>query len=129
MNIGHDANLERLDDLLADRATQCLSTAESAELIALLASRPDVDEHALDRAAAAVDLSSIAREYEPLPQSVRSKVDASAIAGLAQRKGLRLAEPATPESDSGAQERTATPRQPRRSQSWLPWLAAAACLA
>ncbi|MHC4303355.1 MAG: anti-sigma factor domain-containing protein [Planctomycetota bacterium] len=128
MNIGHDANLERLSDLLADRATQRLSAAESAELIALLASHPDVDEHAFDRAAAAVDLASIAGEYKPLPQSVRSKVDAGAIAWLAQRKGLRLAEPATPEGESGSPEPIATPRQPRSSRSWLPWLVAAACL-
>jgi hypothetical protein len=58
MNVDRDANLDRLSDLLADRATQRLSAAEAAELIALLASCPDVDEHAFDRAAAAVDLSA-----------------------------------------------------------------------
>jgi hypothetical protein len=129
MSTGHDANLERLSELLADRSTQCLSAAESAELIALLASRPDVDEHAFDRVAAALDLTALAAKYEPLPASVRAKVDAGATAWLAERNGLRLAEPGASESDSGAQGTTPTPRQLGRSRSWLPWLAAAACLA
>ncbi|MHC5005836.1 MAG: anti-sigma factor domain-containing protein [Planctomycetota bacterium] len=129
MSIGHDANLDRLWDLLADRSTQCLSAAESAELIALLASRPDVDEHAFDRVAAALDLTAMAAEYEPLPASVRAKVDAGATAWLAQRKGLRLAEPGATESDAAAQAPVITPPRTRSSRSWLPWLVAAACLA
>jgi hypothetical protein len=112
MNVDRDANLDRLSDLLADRATQRLSAAEAAELIALLASCPDVDEHAFDRAAAAVDLSSIAGEYEPLPPSVRARVDRSAVAWLAQRKGLRLADvsPAGPDVESSGP--MTAPRKP-----------------
>ncbi|MHC4588459.1 MAG: anti-sigma factor domain-containing protein [Planctomycetota bacterium] len=129
MSIGHDANLDRLSDLLADKATQRLSAAESAELIALLASRPDVDEHAFDRAAAAVDLSSIASEYAPLPQSVRAQVDRRAIAWLAQRKGLHLAGTGSVEPDVESSGPTTAPRKPRGAISWMPWLVAAACLA
>jgi hypothetical protein len=88
-----------------------------------------VDEHAFDRAATAVDLSSIAGGYEPLPQSVRARVDRSAIAWLAQRKGLRLADvgPAGPDVESSGP--TTAPRKPRGAISRLPWLAAAAGLA
>jgi hypothetical protein len=129
MSIGHDANLDRLTDLLADRATQRLPVAETAELISLLASRPEVDEHALDRAAAAVDLASIAGAYEPLTPSVRARVDQSAIAWLAHRKGLRLAGTDPAASVVEPPEPSTTRREPRGAIRWLPWLVAAACLA
>ena len=129
MTGGHDAILERLGDLLADRATQHLSAAESAELISLLASRPEVDEHAFDRAAAAVDLSSIAGEYEPLPQSVRAQVDRNAIAWLARRRGWHLAGTGPDQPDVESSGTTAAPPKPRGWISWTPWLVAAACLA
>jgi hypothetical protein len=129
MTGGHDASLQRISDLLADRATQRLSAAESAELISLLASRPEVDEHAFDRAAAAVDLSAIVGEYEPLPQSVRAGVDRSAIAWMAQRKGLRLADTGPAAAEVASRGPKTEPRKPRGVISWMPWLVAAACLA
>ncbi|MHC4217596.1 MAG: anti-sigma factor domain-containing protein [Planctomycetota bacterium] len=129
MNVGHDANLERVNDLLADRATQRLSAAESAELISQLASSPEVDEHAFDRAAAAVDLSSVASAYEPLPPSVRARVDQRAIEWLAQRKGLRMADTGSTGPDVESSGPTPAPRKPRGAISWMPWLAAAACFA
>ncbi|MHC4109154.1 MAG: hypothetical protein ACYSTY_13825, partial [Planctomycetota bacterium] len=62
-----DANLERLNELLAERATQRLSPQESQELDALLAAHPEVDELAFDRAAAAAEVALLAGEYEPMP--------------------------------------------------------------
>ena len=125
MTGGHDVNLERLSDLLADRATQALSAEESAELISLLAAQPDVDEHAFDRVAAALDLSSVGAAYEPLPESVRARVDRSAIAWLAQRKGIRLVgESSGPDAETSGPS-TASPTD-RGGRSWMPWLVAAA---
>lgn len=116
MNSGHDTNADRLHDLLADRATQYLSGDERAELKSLLAARPDVDEFELDSAAAAAGLSWIAPELEPMPDDLRSRVEVSAVAWLAERKGLHL---------SGGDVR----RPPIMSGVWVPWLLAAACLA
>jgi hypothetical protein len=125
MTGGHDVSLERLSELLADRATQCLSATESAELISMLAAHPEVDEHAFDRTVAALDLSSIAAEYQPLPPSLREQVDRGAVAWLAQRKGLRLADIGSAGSDA---ESPTVPQKPRGVMPWVPWLVAAACL-
>jgi hypothetical protein len=129
MNTIHDANLDRVSELLADRATQKLTTAESAELIALLASRPVVDEHCFDRVAAAADLSAIAREYEPLPDTARARIDASAVAWLAQRKGFTLAGSGPTAPADKNRPLPETPRRRGAERTWIPWLAAAACLA
>ncbi len=105
---------DRLFDLLATRATQALSVREADELESLLNERDDVDELALDRAAAALDLARMPRP-EPLPQALRRRVESDAVRFLARSRGISLAEPA-PESSPAA-------RPNRRA---LPWLVAAA---
>jgi hypothetical protein len=112
----HDANPDRLHDLLADRATQHLSDRERDELRGLLSASPETAELEYDHAAAAAELTWIAPEVEPMPASVRSRVETRAVEWLAERKGLRL----------GGGDADPAPRG--ASVSWLPWFAAAACL-
>ena len=72
---------QRIDELLADRATQGLSSAEEGALAGWLAEHAHVDAEAFERAAAAVDLALSARsaaDREALPAHVRAKVLASA---------------------------------------------------
>ena len=114
-NTGH-ANPARLDDLLADRATQYLSTQEREEIRSIMSDRPGGDDTSFDRAASAMELSWIAAEVEPMPEAVRDRVEMSAIAWLAERKGMKVAGTGAPATN------------PRRVRP-LPWLLAAACLA
>ncbi len=122
MRQGNDANLDRLHDLLADRATQALTEQERDELESLLAANPDQEASSFDRAAAATELSWTG-EVEPMPDALRSRVEVSAVAWLAERKGLRLAG-----GDLATPAMSARPR-PVASRPWVPWLVAAACLA
>jgi hypothetical protein len=69
--------LHRLDDLLLSRATEGLGVEEEAALRELLAAHPDVDEHAYDRAAAAVWLAALTH-IDPMPESVKRAVAARA---------------------------------------------------
>ena len=63
----------RLEELLAERATQGLEPPEAGELESLLAASPDVDGEDFDLAAAALDLAML-EELEPMPRSVRRKI-------------------------------------------------------
>lgn len=58
-------SIERLYELLADRATQGLSPGEQRELKQLLGKWPHVDEAEFDRAAAALDLAMTAVQAPP----------------------------------------------------------------
>jgi hypothetical protein len=69
---------DRLFDLLADRATQSLSPEEQVELAGLLREHPGVDPDALDRVAAALDLSLGATPTEPLPELLRARIERAA---------------------------------------------------
>jgi hypothetical protein len=111
---GNATNLDRLHDLLADRATQYISRDEHDELTALLEANPDADDASFDRAAAAAELSWIAGEFEPMPNELRGRVEVQAVAWIAEQKGLTL-----------VRGDEATPR----SRTWIPWVLAAACLA
>ncbi|MHC5113706.1 MAG: anti-sigma factor domain-containing protein [Planctomycetota bacterium] len=110
------ATIERLHDLLADQATQGLSSEETAELTALLDRFPDVDAYSFDLTAAAVDLPEALGDLEPMPASVRDRVEASSIAWLAEQRGLSVA-PAPTVTMTGS------------GGAIVGWLAAAACLA
>ncbi len=104
-----ETRLQRLHDLLADRATQGLSTAEAQELDALGRDFPDVDGAALDRCAAVIDLA-LERDDEPMPESLRAKVQRDGTTWVAARSGASNAAPQ------------------RRPLARLPWLLAAASL-
>jgi hypothetical protein len=97
---GNATNLDRLHDLLADRATQYISRDEHDELTALLEANPDADDASFDRAAAAAELSWIAGEFEPMPNELRGRVEVQAVAWIAEQKGLTLVrgDEATPRS-------------------------------
>jgi anti-sigma-K factor RskA len=77
------ATLDRLYDLLADRATVGLSLAEADELSALLTRWPHVDPNEFDRAAAALQLAA---DPEPLavPPDLMAKLEAAAAAHFAR---------------------------------------------
>lgn len=76
---------DRLFDLLADRATQALGAEEHVELGHLLREHSDVDPDALDRVAAALDLSLASAPAEPLPELLRARIERAAPGALAPR--------------------------------------------
>lgn len=66
--------LDRLLELLADRATEGLDEAAARELDRLLAQHPEVDPESIDRACAAAFLAMNGPEVEAMPASVRERV-------------------------------------------------------
>ena len=52
-----EPSIQRLEDLLAQQATEGLTPAEEAELVQLLAKWPHVDEEGFEQAAAAIAMS------------------------------------------------------------------------
>lgn len=71
---------ERLQQLLADHATQGLSVDESLELADLLHEHPEVDLDCLELATAAADVFyANTIEEEPLPSSLRDRIAADAF--------------------------------------------------
>jgi hypothetical protein len=97
-----NAEPERLEDLLAQRATAGLDEAEAVELARLLERHPGVDAESFDRTAAAIHLGQLPA-CEPLPAHLRRALVAAGTKSVA-----------------GA------PR--RRAERPWPWLAAAAAL-
>lgn len=97
---------ERLEELLAQRATEGLAETEAAELARLLERFPGVDADAYDRAAAAVHLAELG-QTEQLPAHLRQRLLAAAPA----------ARPAA----------VVAPLRPRAANP-LPWFAVAAAL-
>jgi hypothetical protein len=73
---------KNLDELLLARATGSASAVELEELARLLAAHPDIDEDAYDRAAAAICLATL-DTAEPMPPSLRSKLELAAAAFVA----------------------------------------------
>lgn len=101
-----DPSLDRLEELLAQRAIDRLSPTEAYELSELLRKWPDVDESSFDRAAAAIAAGDVPVAVSP---ELLAKLTADAQAFFAP-----------PE-----------PRRTRSSASWLlwsGWLATAICL-
>lgn len=70
-------SIDRLFELLADRAVGPLSPAEAAELVALQAKWPHVSADALDLAAAAADLA-LAQPTDELSPALRDRILAAA---------------------------------------------------
>src|SRR5262245_66677470 len=95
-----ESRIERLHELLADRATQGLGPPDAHELETLRIEFPNVDSGALDRCAAAIDLA-LERDDEPLPEALREKVRSDALSWIAARRGLAITPPQLP----GAQRR------------------------
>jgi hypothetical protein len=122
-----EINMERLESLLADRAIQGLPRGEEAELEGLLRKFPDTDTDTFDRVAAEVDL--VFTKAEPgLPDDLRAKLEADAVAYAAQKRGLSVATSDDAEVATRPLRHEAGMRAPRRDTMWLPWLAAAAGL-
>jgi hypothetical protein len=118
----HD--LERLHDLLADRATFGLSPVEAQELDLLLARHSQVDADEYDRLAAAIDLALEPAVHHPLPPALRAKI-ASGVKVAADR-AVNSGALDRPQSPLFTVERAAPPAAP--ISTWLGWLTAAACL-
>ena len=68
---------QRVLELLADRATFGLESADERELRQLLQTMPDFDTGCMGRAAATFQLALI--PLEPLPETVRAKVHSSGL--------------------------------------------------
>jgi hypothetical protein len=70
---GDQNQLERLLQLLTDRAIQGLTVTQERELQSLLTVFPDLDENALDATAAAIELA-FSLPQEPLPQHIGAAI-------------------------------------------------------
>lgn len=78
----------KLDDLLLERAAAGLDAPQLAQLERLLGAHPDIDSDVYERAAAAVVLASLDTS-EPLPASLREKLERQAAAFAAERPAAR----------------------------------------
>lgn len=115
--------LERLHELLADRATGGISPAETNELKQLLERYTEVDADQYDRLAAAVDLAFEPAVHEPLPAELRDKIARSATSSPGRIPDRIVDRPQTLPFPGGRPLPTAAP-----ISTWLGWLAAAASL-
>ncbi len=146
------AHLDRVTALSCDRALTGLTPEREAELVSLLPPGARLDP-GLELAAAAIALSEVVID-EPLPAHLRDRIllGARAMGARAEaptvalmpapmRAGGTVPLPAGPRSEGSAPPRAEVPSRrepgpenvvplgPRRSSAWLPWAAAAACLA
>lgn len=80
-------DLEHLLALLADRALEGLTPGRAAELAGLVGSLPDLDDEALDRAAAEIDLALSPPPDRPLSAALRRAV----VADLEMRAAAEAA--------------------------------------
>jgi len=78
---------DRIEALLASRATEGVAGPELAELADLLAGQREYGWDDFDRAAAALDLAFGAGRVEPLPAGVRAAVEARAREWFRARRG------------------------------------------
>ncbi len=113
---------DRLSDLLATRAIEGLDDAEQTELNQLAANRHDFDPDDFDRVAASLALSGL--RVEPMPASLRARIEADAEAWLAQRQARAAAQPVAPQRAAV----TPLPVRPRPVTAWGGWFAAAAAM-
>lgn len=128
-------HIERLSDLLADRAAQGLALDEAAELDRLLAATPEIDAASFELAAAAIDeafasASNGAIVAVAMPAHLRERVASAAIETFGRADDVRPARARdTVPARAGAsawsieQRRTPNPRV-----AWWGWLAAAAAV-
>jgi len=115
MNDQSNSPLDRLQELLADRALFGLDEAEQKELDALLASAGDVDLEALDRTAASAQLALLG-DVEALPTGLAEKLAATG------RQMVATSTTGTSSVQLAPVARTTSRRE------WLAWLAAAASI-
>lgn len=115
---------ERIDELLADRALEALSSEEQRELERSLASNPGLDADAYDHAAAALDLALGETDFEALPDALRTKLLAAGRGVVAKR---RSAHDPRREAHTDSSAQRASSRAPSAAL-WTGWLAIAAGL-
>lgn len=113
MSSASNSILDRLYELLADRALQGLDATEASELETLLLQHPEIDAQELDRLAGTLDTALIACDAEPMPTEVRARLAQAADSWIAE--GMNSA---------GDAESSVLAKI-----SWAPWLIAAASLA
>lgn len=125
------ANLDRLHELLADRATQGLGREERESLELMLLEAGDIDRDELDYAAAAIDIALLDdHAAEPLPTPLRIKIEANAAEWHRRSQGLVF--PSMKEIEDRAAKTFSLDQETIREgarTNWLPWLAAAAAIA
>jgi len=139
MSIPNSKRVERLMELLADRATTGLDQAEETELNSLLAMEPAVDSEAVDRAAAtlSVGLAGEEQSQERVPQELMARLmlqaseavvrtrDADGRAEVVQTKNsvdrLKIERESSRPLLNGRTRRDGW-------KVWGGWMAAAACL-
>jgi len=142
MHPRHD-NVDRLEELLCTRATQVLTPEESHELDEFIAKGVDDDLiGTFDDIAARIDLASMDRSMiEPMPDTLRQRLEDDAAGFAARARGMSLTSDHTDEAvDPAASEErdrsspirsigAPTPDSATRApRSFLPWTLAAACL-
>lgn len=81
-----EPSIQRLEDLLAQQATEGLSPVEEAELAKLLAKWPHVDEESFDYAAGALALTI---QPEPVSKTLQSKLEKDAERFFAKQAAPR----------------------------------------
>jgi hypothetical protein len=108
---------ERLVDLLVKQTSEGITPAEHSELERLLGQHPDADPQLIERVAAAVALAG-KLESEPLPASLRARIEAQAAQELR----------AAPANVTAIRPRAAATRSTTTPSGRLAWLVAAACL-
>ncbi len=105
--------MDRLLDLLADRAVGELDPRDAAELDRLLEANPGLPADAMDAAAAAASLAMPVADDDPMPESLKRRLIADA--GAFAERGSAPAGRVGP--------------APRAGAAWFPWLLAAASIA
>jgi hypothetical protein len=120
---------DRLNELLADRATTGLSAEQEQEMQHLLGQQTDIRESDYDIAAAAVLLTN-PMNVEQLPAKLRSKILADAENFFAASPVRTVAQSTRTFSSDGQVQAQVIPFPARRQRLQMAgWWAAAACLA
>lgn len=107
---------ERLVDLLVKQTSEGITVAEQSELERLLGQHPGADAQLMERVAAAVALAGNLPS-EPLPASLRARIEAQAARELPSLSKVTALRP-----------RTGTAHSTTTSPGRWAWLAMAACL-
>jgi hypothetical protein len=116
---GHFLDNERLAELFVNQATEGLSPAEQRELKDLLQAHPDADAESIEQTAAALFLAGDWQE-EPMPQEIRSRLDAVAANYSSETRFAAI---------SKLPLNTTDRVKPGGQKNGLAWFAAAAAIA
>jgi len=123
------SDMPRLDELLADEATQGLDTSERAELERLLGQTSHVDREAFEWSAAAAALAfSAGTAQEALPPALHTRLAHAADQRVS--RGPQISAPAspTPEATPVTTPAANTSAGVLRFPAGLPWILAAASI-